>query len=80
MEISGLLWGTYYLEEVNTPAGLIAGEDIVVSVTDQSKNPIIDLEVTNKLNTGSLSFGQGTRRGGVQAEACRGERHGVFHR
>ena len=56
MEISGLLWGTYYLEEVNTPAGLIAGEDIVVSVTDQSKNPIIDLEVTNKLNTGSLSF------------------------
>jgi len=54
--ISGLLWGTYYLEEVNTPAGLIAGEDIVVSVTDQSKNPIIDLEVTNKLNTGSLSF------------------------
>lgn len=56
MEISGLLWGTYYLEEVNTPAGLIAGEDIVVSVTDQSKNPIIDLEVTNKLNTDSLSF------------------------
>lgn len=56
LEISGLLWGTYYLEEVNTPAGLIAGEDIVVSVTDQSKNPIIDLEVTNKLNTGSLSF------------------------
>lgn len=56
MEISGLLWGTYYLEEVNTPAGLIAGEDIVVSVTDQSPKPIIDLEVTNKLNTGSLSF------------------------
>ena len=56
MEISGLLWGTYYLEEVNTPAGLIAGEDIVVSVTDQSQKPIIDLEVTNKLNTGSLSF------------------------
>ena len=56
MEISGLLWGTYYLEEVNTPEGLIAGEDIVVSVTDQSQNPIIDLEVTNKLNTGSLSF------------------------
>lgn len=86
MEISGLLWGTYYLEEVNTPAGLIAGEDIVVSVTDQSKNPIIDLEVTNKLNTGSLSFtktdgaGKGLAGGGVQAEACRGERHGVFHR
>lgn len=56
MEISGLLWGTYYLEEVNTPAGLIAGEDIVVSVTDQSQKPIIDLEVTNKLNTDSLSF------------------------
>ena len=56
LEISGLLWGTYYLEEVNTPAGLIAGEDIVVSVTDQSQKPIIDLEVTNKLNTGSLSF------------------------
>ena len=56
LEISGLLWGTYYLEEVNTPAGLIAGEDIVVSVTDQSQKPIIDLEVTNKLNTDSLSF------------------------
>ena len=56
LEISGLLWGTYYLEEVNTPAGLIAGEDIVVSVTDQFQKPIIDLEVTNKLNTGSLSF------------------------
>ena len=26
LEISGLLWGTYYLEEVNTPAGLIAGD------------------------------------------------------
>ena len=24
--------------------------------------------------------GQGPRRGGVQAEACRGKRHGVFHR
>lgn len=56
LEISGLLWGTYYLEEVNTPAGLIAGEDIVVSVTDQFQKPIIDLEVTNKLNTDSLSF------------------------
>ena len=56
LEISGLLWGTYYLEEVNTPAGLIAGEDIEVPVTDQSQKPIIDLEVTNKLNTDSLSF------------------------
>ncbi len=56
LEISGLLWGTYYLEEVNTPAGLIAGEDIKVPVTDQSQKPIIDLEVTNKLNTDSLSF------------------------
>ena len=54
--LDGLLWGTYYLDEVVTPDGLVPQSGIRVDVTAEQHNVTIKVDVVNDLDLGAVRF------------------------
>lgn len=54
--ISGLLWGTYYLNETNAPKGIVGIKDENVTVNADSHNRTIELKLENRSEKGNIEF------------------------
>ena len=54
--ISGLLWGTYYLNETNAPKGIVGIKDENVTVDADSHNRTIELKLENRSEKGNIEF------------------------
>lgn len=54
--ISGLLWGTYYLNETNAPKGIVGIKDKKVKVDADSHNQTIELKLENRSEKGNIEF------------------------
>ncbi len=54
--ISGLLWGTYYLNETNAPKGIVGIKDENVTVDADSHNQTIELKLENRSEKGNIEF------------------------
>ena len=54
--LTGLLWGTYYLDEVATPDGLVPQSGVRVDVTAEQHNATIKVDVVNDIELGSIRF------------------------
>lgn len=56
MLISGLLWGTYYLNETNAPKGIVGIKDENVTVDAKNHNKTIELKLENRSEKGKIEF------------------------
>ena len=54
--ISGLLWGTYYLNETNAPKGIVGIKDENVTVDAKNHNKTIELKLENRSEKGKIEF------------------------
>lgn len=54
--VSGLLWGTYYLNETNAPKGIVGIKDKMVKVDADSHNQTIELKLENRSEKGNIEF------------------------
>lgn len=54
--VSGLLWGTYYLNETNAPKGIVGIKDKMVKVDADSHNQTIELKLENRSEKGKIEF------------------------
>lgn len=54
--VSGLLWGTYYLNETNAPKGMVGIKDQIVEVDADSHNQTIELKLENRSEKGNIEF------------------------
>lgn len=54
--ISGLLWGTYYLNETNAPKGIVGIKDENVTVNADSHNQTIELKLENRSEKRNIEF------------------------
>ena len=54
--ISGLLWGTYYLNETNAPKGMVGIKDQIVKVDAENHNKTIELKLENRSEKGKIEF------------------------
>ena len=54
--VSGLLWGTYYLNETNAPKGIVGIKDKMVKVDADSHNQAIELKLENRSEKGKIEF------------------------
>ena len=54
--ISGLLWGTYYLNETNAPKGIVGIKDENATVDADSHNRTIELKLENRSEKGNIEF------------------------
>ena len=54
--ISGLLWGTYYLNETNAPKGMVGIKDQIVKVDAKNHNKTIELKLENRSEKGKIEF------------------------
>lgn len=54
--VSGLLWGTYYLNETNAPKGIVGIKDENVTVNADSHNRTIELKLENRSEKGNIEF------------------------
>ena len=54
--VSGLLWGTYYLNETNAPKGIVGIKDENVTVDADSHNQTIELKLENRSEKGNIEF------------------------
>lgn len=54
--VSGLLWGTYYLNETNAPKGMVGIKDQIVKVDADSHNQTIELKLENRSEKGNIEF------------------------
>lgn len=54
--ISGLLWGTYYLNETNAPKGIVGIKDQIVKVDAENHNKTIELKLENRSEKGNIEF------------------------
>lgn len=54
--VSGLLWGTYYLNETNAPKGIVGIKDKMVNVDADSHNQTIELKLENRSEKGKIEF------------------------
>ena len=54
--ISGLLWGTYYLNETNAPKGIVGIKDENVTVNADSHNRTIELKLENRSEKEKIEF------------------------
>lgn len=54
--ISGLLWGTYYLNETNAPKGIVGIKDENVTVDAKNHNKTIELKLENRSEKGNIEF------------------------
>ena len=54
--ISGLLWGTYYLNETNAPKGIVGIKDEMVKVDAKNHNKTIELKLENRSEKGNIEF------------------------
>ena len=54
--VSGLLWGTYYLNETNAPKGIVGIKDENVTVDAKNHNKTIELKLENRSEKGKIEF------------------------
>lgn len=54
--VSGLLWGTYYLNETNAPKGMVGIKDQNVVVDAKNHNKTIELKLENRSEKGKIEF------------------------
>lgn len=54
--ISGLLWGTYYLNETNAPKGIVGIKDENVTVDAKNHKKTIELKLENRSEKGKIEF------------------------
>ena len=54
--VSGLLWGTYYLNETNAPKGIVGIKDKKVKVDADSHNQTIELKLENRSEKEKIEF------------------------
>lgn len=54
--VSGLLWGTYYLNETNAPKGMVGIKDQIVVVDAKNHNKTIELKLENRSEKGKIEF------------------------
>ena len=54
--VSGLLWGTYYLNETNAPKGMVGIKDQNVEVDAKNHNKTIELKLENRSEKGNIEF------------------------
>lgn len=54
--VSGLLWGTYYLNETNAPKGMVGIKDQIVKVDAENHNKTIELKLENRSEKGKIEF------------------------
>ena len=54
--VSGLLWGTYYLNETNAPKGIVGIKDQIVKVDAKNHNKTIELKLENRSEKEKIEF------------------------